>query len=137
MSTKVNTDIKLFNNSGSNTGEKANGFDFSKLNIGDIMLNGTKTEKKRLLALMKEEGISPMRAYLNYVQAHNEPIKEEIAFYQDEIHSSRHELSALKRAYRQAEDVEEQTFLKEQITSTKRNIWDMCKANVRRAFSLA
>ena len=137
MSTKVNADIKLFNNSDSNTGEKANGFDFSKLNIGDIMLNGTETEKKRLLALMKEEGISPMRAYLNYVQAHNEPIKEEIAFYQDEIHSSRHELSALKRAYRQAEDVEEQTFLKEQITSTKRNIWDMCKANVRRAFSLA
>ena len=136
MSTQINTDIKLFNNSAPGKSEQAGGFDFSSVNIGEIMLNGTEAEKKRLLSLMKDEGISPMRAYLNYVQAHNEPIKEEIAYYRDEIHSSRHELSALRREYRNSEDADEQALLKKQIAGTKRNIWDMCRDNVRRAFSL-
>ena len=137
MSIPVSNDIKLFNNSGGGKNEQTGKFDFSSINIGDIMLNGTESEKKRLLSLMKEDGISPMRVWLNYVQAHNEPIKEEIDFYKDEIHDSRHELSALKRAYRQSDDVEEQALLKGQIATTKRNIWDMCRVYVRRAFSLA
>lgn len=137
MSTQVNTDIKIFNNTGTAGSEQSKEFDFSSINIGDIMLNGSASEKKRLMALMEKEGVSPLRAYLAYVKAHNEPIKEEIAYYKNEIHDSRYELSALKREYRNSEDAEEQAMLKEMISGTKRNIWDMCRANVRRAFSLA
>ncbi len=137
MGTQINTDIKLFNSSNTSNSEKTDSFDFSSVNIGDIMLNGTETEKKRLLSLMEKEGVSPLRAYLTYVKAHNEPIKEEIAYYRNEIHNSRRELSSLKQQYKSCDDEEQQLALKEMISGTKKNIWDMCRANVRRAFSLA
>ncbi len=135
MGTRVNSEIKTYDKK-PDTPVRAQGFDFSSLNIGDIMLNGSEADKKRLMILMKQEKISPLRAWLNYVKAHNEPIKEEIKLCQEEIHNERRELSTLRRDFRNSNDAEEQALLKEMISETKGNIWDLCRTNVRRAFTL-
>ncbi len=138
MAPSINTDLKTIEkNNNSHKTENQAGYDFSSINIGEIMLNGSESEKTKLLSLLKESDVSPLRLYIEAVKAHNKPIKEEIAFWKDEIHASRREISELKRAYKKTEDLDEQAELKSMISNEKRNLWTMCCANVRRAFTLA
>ncbi len=138
MAPSVNTDLRTIEKNNTDLQQaKISGIDFSSLNIGEIMLNGSEAEKNKLLSLLKQSNVSPLRLYIEAVKAHNEPIKEEISYWRDEIHSSRREIAELKREYRKTEDAEKQTELKNMITTEKRNLWTMCCANVRRAFTLA
>jgi len=103
-----------------------NEFDFSKIELGGFLGQPNSPENENFL-----------RKYLNYVKAHNAPINEELKKGKAELKELKHEVYALKRAFKNADSQEEQTVLEEQLKTAKSLEWAQIRKNIRLAFSLA
>ncbi|MBQ4115086.1 hypothetical protein IJD34_06745 [bacterium] len=103
-----------------------NKFDFSKIELGSFLGQPNAPENESFL-----------RKYLNYVKAHNAPINEKLKQGKAELKEIKHEVYALKRAYKNADSQEEQTVLEGQLKAAKGLEWAQIRKNIRLAFSLA
>ena len=115
MAPKVTT-IPLKNETTSKNITKPEGFDYSKICVWTAD--------------------DWMRARLDYVEEHNEPIKDKIAEGHILIDETRKKLYNLKRMLKDTFDLGEKESLTWLIRKTKNDLWGYCCRNCYLAFSL-